>query len=83
MLSVNTFFCNSFNSVKAESMKDAAQIFALRMARRKYGKSGMVRTCQIGAYSPHNKHGCPSEFSAFIGITKKGSNETNGNNEAN
>jgi hypothetical protein len=56
-------------------MKEAAAIFAARLARREFGKRGEARTCTIGSYS---QDGTLGEFSAFIGLTK--GNETTGRN---
>ena len=73
---MNKYTSNGFKSVKAESMTEAANIFANRAARRKYGKSGYSRTCTMGSYA---QDGSLAEFSAFIGYTT-GQNETTGNN---
>lgn len=73
---MNTYTSNGFKSVKSESIKEAAGIFANRAARRKYGKRGYARTCTMGSYS---QDGSLAEFSAFIGYTS-GQNETTGNN---
>lgn len=62
-----------FRSVLAESMKEAAFIFARRLARKEFGKRGDVRTCELGSWAH-----CLGEFSAFIGITKGA--ETTGHN---
>jgi len=70
------YTCNGFQSVTAETMSEAANIFANRAARRKYGKSGYARTCNLGAYA---QDGSLAEFSAFIGYTT-GRNETTGHN---
>jgi hypothetical protein len=70
------FTCNGFQSVTAENMSEAANIFANRAARRKYGKSGYARTCVQGSYA---QDGRLAEYSAFIGYTT-GRNETTGHN---
>lgn len=57
-------------------MKEAAEVFANRMARKKYGRSGYCRTCKMDSYS---QDGTLAQFSAFIGYTT-GQNETTGNN---
>lgn len=57
-------------------MKAAAEIFATRAARRKYGRIGYCRTCTQQA---HSQDGTLGEYGAFIGYTA-GSNETTGNN---
>lgn len=73
---MNKYTCNGFKSVKAETMKEAAEIFANRAAKRKYGRSAYCRTCTQGAYA---QDGRLAEYSAFIGYTT-GQNETSGNN---
>ena len=73
---MNTFTCSGFQSVKAETVTAAAEIFANRAAKRKYGRSGYCRTCTMGSYA---ENGNLAEFSAFIGY-KTGPSETSGNN---
>lgn len=69
------FYCNGFRPLEAESMSDAARVFALRHARRCYGSRADVRTCTMGSYA---QNGSCAEFSAFVGITR--GNETTGHN---
>ena len=69
------FTCRNFRGVSAESITDAARIFALRHARRCYGSSADVRTCTMGSYA---QNGSCAEFSAFVGITR--GSETTGHN---
>ena len=57
-------------------MREAAAIFAARMARKFYGSKGYCRSCVMGSYS---QDGSLAEFSAFIGYTT-GRNETTGHN---
>jgi len=71
---VNTFTCSGFQSVKADTITAAAEIFAKRAARKKYGRSGYCRTIREDAYA---QDGRLSEFSAFIGY-KTGPCETSG-----
>ena len=73
---MNTFTCSGFQNVKAETINEAAEIFAKRAARKKYGIRGYCRTIREDAYA---QDGRLSEFSAFIGY-KTGQNETSGNN---
>ena len=70
-----TYISNGFRSVQAETMKEAAAIFAKRAARKTYGSRGDVRTCNVGSYS---QDGTLAEFSAFVGLTR--GNETTGHN---
>ncbi len=73
---MNKYTCNEFKGVTAESIKEAAKIFATRAAKRKYGRAAYCRTCTMGSYA---EDGRLAEFSAFIGYTT-GQNETSGNN---
>jgi len=73
---MNKYTCNGFKSVKVETMNEAAEIFANRAAKRKYGRSAYCRTCTMGSYA---ENGSLAEYSAFIGYTT-GQNETSGNN---
>ena len=59
-------------------MAEAAGIFAVRAARKQYGKSGYCRICNQEAYSQDGRLG---EYNAFIGYTPKGEpHSTAGNN---
>lgn len=71
---MNKYITNGRRSVVAESMSDAAAIFANRAARDKFGRSGYSRTCAIQSWSQDNTMG---EFSAFVGY-KSGPQETTG-----
>ncbi len=70
------YTCNGFQSVTAATMNEAAEIFANRAARRKYGRGAYARTCHPQS---HSQDMSLAEFSAFIGYTT-GHNETTGNN---
>jgi hypothetical protein len=72
---MNKYTTNGRRSVVAETMSDAAQIFADRAARDKFGRSGYCRTCVCTSWNQGNTLG---EFSAFIGY-RTGRNETTGN----
>jgi hypothetical protein len=73
---MNKYTTSGRRAVKAESMKAAAEVFANRAARDKFGRSGYCRTCTLGSWSQDNTLG---EFSAFIGRST-GRNETTGHN---
>jgi hypothetical protein len=67
--------------VQADNMKEAAQIFADRMARKKYGKGGYARTCNLES---HSQDGTLGEYNAFLGYTPAGKHNqgsTVGSNE--
>lgn len=70
------YTCNGFRPALADSMREAAEIFANRAARKSYGGTGYCRTCNQYAYA---QDGSLAEFSAFIGYTT-GRNETTGKN---
>ena len=73
---MKNYTCSGFRAVKAESMRDAAEIFATRQARRDYAKKGYTRTLNLEAHSQDNTL---AEWSAFIGYST-GRNETTGHN---
>ena len=70
------FRCNSFRSVRSDSIRDAAEIFARRAARRAFGRRGIVRTLVEDSYT---RNLSIVEFAAFIGYPT-GRNETTGHN---
>lgn len=72
---MKTFLTPGRRPVKAETINEAAQLFAARMARAEFGKRGDCRTCTMGSYAGN---GSMAEFHAFIGITKN--HETTGHN---
>jgi hypothetical protein len=73
---MNKYSCTGHRNVSADWMSEAAEIFAGREARRKYGRSGYCRTCTQQAW---RQDGGMAEYSAFIGYST-GRNETTGNN---
>lgn len=64
MTTLNKYISNGFRAVHAGSMSDAAKTFALRLARRDYGKRGTVRILNCNAWSQDHSF---CEYSAFIG----------------
>ena len=70
------FRCNGFRSVRALGIRDAAEIFARRAARRAFGRRGIVRTMVEDSYT---RNLSIVEFAAFIGYST-GRNETTGHN---
>ena len=70
------FRCNGFRSVRSDSIRDAAEVFARRAARRAFGKRGLVRTLVEDSYT---RNLSIVEFAAFIGYPT-GPNETTGHN---
>ena len=70
------YLSNGHQAVLAESMKEAANIFANRKARAIFGRWAYARTCELESYSQDNSLG---EFNAFIGY-RTGLGETTGKN---
>lgn len=70
------YHCNGFRSVRSDSIRDAAGIFAKRAARRAFGRRGIVRTMVEDSYT---RNLSIVEFAAFIGYSS-GHNETTGHN---
>ncbi len=70
------FRCNGFRSVRSDSIRDAAGVFAKRAARRAFGRRGIVRTLVEDSYT---RNLSIVEFAAFIGYPT-GPNETTGHN---
>ena len=68
--------CNGFRSVRALGIRDAAEVFARRAARRAFGRRGLVRTLVEDSYT---RNLSIVEFAAFIGYGT-GPNETTGHN---
>ena len=50
------FRCNGFRSVRALGIRDAAEIFARRAARRAFGKRGIVRVLNEDSYTRNLFH---------------------------
>lgn len=61
--------------VETDTMSQAAQVFARRLARREFGRRGDVRVCNLDSYAAD---GSRAEYSAFIGLTR--GNTTTGHN---
>lgn len=70
------YHCSGFRSVRAAGIRDAAEVFAKRAARRAFGRRGIVRTLNEESWT---KDFSLIEFSAFIGYPS-GPNETTGRN---
>ena len=70
------FRCNGFRSVRALGIRDAAEVFARRAARRAFGRRGYVHVLNEDSYT---RNLSIVEFAAFIGYST-GRNETTGHN---
>ena len=73
---LNLYACSGFKSVRSDSIRSAAEVFAKRAARRAFGRRGYVRTLVEDSYVPNLSI---VEFAAFIGYST-GRNETTGHN---
>ena len=73
---MNKYTCDGFLSVEAESMREAAEIFGERLARRKYGKRGQVGACRCNG---HTQDGSYGDYDLFIGYPSD-QNQTTGHN---
>jgi hypothetical protein len=70
---MNAYTTHGCKSTLAESMQEAAEIFASRKARRKYGRNGYARTCQRESST---MDGEMAEYNAFLGYTLAGKHNT-------
>jgi hypothetical protein len=62
---IHTYSCENYRNVKANNMREAALIFALRAARREYGSKAIVVTCNQQAMA---MDGSFAEYQAFVGV---------------
>lgn len=76
MTKLHTYTCAGFLPAVAGNIRAAAEIFANRAARKRYGRNGYCRTLNMEA---HAVDCSVVEFSAFIGKTT-GPGETTGHN---
>lgn len=82
---MTTFHADGFQPVKrsdeVQNVRDAADIFADRLARRKFGKRGYARIVRPDSWTQNGKW---HSFETFIGTDQRGpggSTETVGRNE--
>jgi len=74
----STYICSGFRPIKAESNKEAAEVFANREAHNRYGRKGYSLGATASSWS---QDGSLVEYEAFIGYTPSGEhNVTVGNN---
>lgn len=73
---MQTYSCNGCRNVKAESMGQAADIFAGRLARREYGRRAYAAICNLDSQT---MCGTMGNYNAFIG-TAGGQGTTVGKN---
>lgn len=75
-MSLTRYLSPGFRAVWAESMTDAAEVFATRAARRVYGRKGYARTLCLNSWTQDGRLG---EYNSFVGY-RSGLNETTGHN---
>lgn len=76
-MSTYTYTCNKHRPVEAESPRDAARIFATRIARQLHGRSASAVTLVMDCRSPD---GTVSEWCAFVGVQARGESGWVGSN---
>jgi hypothetical protein len=76
-MSTITYTSPGFRPCLAERHDEAAEIFALRAARKQYGRNAVVGALTAGSHSMDNT--C-AEYSAFIGYKTRGQNGICGHN---
>jgi hypothetical protein len=72
----NLYQCDNFRPVRAQSFKEAAQVFASREARRLFGKNAYCRTLRRDCWDTDGRN---EEYEAFVGIEVE-PNTTEGRN---
>jgi len=73
---MNKYLSHGMQSVTTDSYKEAAEVFAGRIARKTYGRTAYARTCRIDSWA---MDGSRVEADAFIG-TSDGNGGTIGSN---
>lgn len=66
---MKTYSCSGFRNVRVEDnqdMRDAAEVFAGREARKAYGRSGYCRTLRLDGWS---QDGTRATYEGFIGYS--------------
>lgn len=70
------YTADGFRPVEAETMSEAANIFASRLARREYGKSGVSHANQ----NSYSRDGLMGQYQAFVGRYDRKSRSSTGDN---
>lgn len=73
---MNRYTCSGHRAINAETMNDAAETFALRKARKVFGRSARVAALRMDGASWDCSLG---EYTAFVGY-RTGQRETTGRN---
>jgi hypothetical protein len=74
---MSTYTCTGFRPVEADSHREAAEIFAARIARKAYGRCGHCRAIRLDC---RTEDGRSYTFEAFVGRPVRGENATAGAN---
>lgn len=68
------YTCEGLRGVRCNDKTEAANIFADRLAKKKYGRTAYARTLRINAWNSTS-----TEYGAFVGV-RTGNHETTGSN---
>ena len=63
---MNTYRSTGMQAVTENSFRDAAEVFANRIARKLYGRKAYARTCRIEGWA---RDGSRVEVDAFVGVS--------------
>ena len=74
----STYICSGFRPVKADSNKEAANIFANREARNRYGRGGYAIDVKENSWS---QDGSFVAYESFIGYAPRGQHNTTVGND--
>lgn len=75
LAAVKVYRSIGFRAVKAQSMGEAAHVFAQRLARREYGRRGVVRTLNLNSWA---RDGSCGDYQAFLGLPGPEPGQTTG-----
>ncbi len=65
---MTTYRSKGYKPVEADTIDDAAEIFAGRAARKAFGRKGFMRTLRIDSWTDGGRS---ATFQAFIGYTPR------------
>jgi len=71
------YHCSGCQSVEAEGVQAAAEVFANRLAKRHYGRRGYCRTLRLDSWTQNQSS---FTYQAFIGRSVGDGNTTAGHN---
>ncbi len=73
---LHRFACSGLRNVVADDIKQAADVFSKRIAKKKFGRTAYARTLNVTSWTADYE---TVEFNAFVGVST-GRNETTGSN---